>query len=60
MNSNALKRTLVADLQYDPKFSDCKDELFSVISRSSINCVPQWEFTTRPYQHWENVEREEN
>ena len=34
MNSGALKRTLVADLQYDPKFSDCKDELFPIISRS--------------------------
>ena len=28
MNSGALKRTLVADLQYDPKFSDCKEKLF--------------------------------
>ena len=56
MNSGALKRTLVADLQYDPKFSDCKDELFPIISRSTINCVPQWKFATRSNQHWENVE----
>ena len=56
MNSSALKRTLVADLQYDPKFSDCKDELFPIISRSTINCVPQWKFATRSNQHWENVE----
>ena len=28
MNSGALKRTLVADLQYDPKFSDCKENCF--------------------------------
>lgn len=56
MNSNALKRTLVTDLQYDPQFSDCKDELFPIISRSSINCVPQWAFARRTNQHWENVE----
>ena len=37
MNSGALKRTLVADLQYDPKFSDCKEKLFPIISRSTIN-----------------------
>lgn len=56
MNSGALKRTLVADLQYDPKFSDCKEKLFPIISRSTINCVPQWKFATRSNQHWENVE----
>lgn len=56
MDSNALKRTLVADLQYDPQFLNCKDELFPIISRSSINCVPQYGFATRSYQHWENVE----
>ena len=56
MNSGALKRTLVADLQYDPKFSDCKDELFPIISRRTINCVPPWKFATRSNQHWENVE----
>jgi len=56
MNSGALKRTLVADLQYDPKFSDCKEKLFPIISRSTINCVPQWKFATRSNQHWENEE----
>ena len=38
------------------KFSDCKDELFPVINRSTITCVPQWKFTTRSNKHWKNVE----
>lgn len=56
MDSNALKRTAVEVLQYDPKFSDVKNELYPIVSRSTVKCVPQFEFATRPYQHWEDVE----
>lgn len=41
MNSGALKRTLVADLQYDPKFSDCKDE-FSAFPGLRRNAQSRW------------------
>lgn len=56
MDSNALKRTAVEVLQYDPKFSDAKNELYSIVSRSTVKCVPQFGFATRSYQHWEDVE----
>ena len=56
MDSNALKRTAVEVLQYDPRFSDVKNELYPIVSRSTVNCVPQFGFATRSYQHWEDVE----
>ena len=56
MEQDKLRRTLIADLQYDNKFSDYKDKLYPIISRSSINCIPKWDFATRPNQHFENVE----
>ena len=56
MDSNALKRTAVAVLQYDSRFSNVKNELYPIVSRSTVNCIPQYEFTTKSYQHWEDVE----
>ena len=56
MDSSALKRTAVEVLQYDPRFSDVKNELYPIVSRSTVNCVPQFGFATRSYQHWEDVE----
>jgi phosphatidylserine/phosphatidylglycerophosphate/cardiolipin synthase-like enzyme len=56
VDSNALKRTAVEVLQYDPRFSDVKNELYPIVSRSTVNCVPQFGFATRSYQHWEDVE----
>lgn len=47
MDSNALKRTAVEVLQYDPRFSDVKNELYPIVSRSTVNCVPQFGFATR-------------
>lgn len=30
--------------------------MYPIASRSTVNCVPQFGFATRSYQHWEDVE----
>lgn len=58
MDSDALRRTMIEELQYDSNFSfaECRDKLISIMNRSSVNCVSQVEFAKKRNQHWENVE----
>ena len=56
MNIIAFKDTLINILCYDAKFKTDKNILMPIISRSSINAVPRYEFAYRSDQHWEDIE----
>lgn len=56
MNVSAFRETLINTLRFDSKFKSERAELMPIISRSTINNVPQWKFAVRSGQHWEDIE----
>ena len=56
MNESAFVETLLNTLRFDSKYKSLKPVLLPIISRSTINSLPQWAYAVRPGQHWENVE----
>lgn len=56
MNVVAFRETLINTLRFDSKFKSDKAELMPIISRSTINNVPQWQFAVRSGQRWEDIE----
>jgi len=56
MNVSAFRETIINTLRFDSKFKTDKAELMPIISRSTINNVPQWQFSVRSGQHWEDIE----
>lgn len=56
MNEAAFHKTLLETLRYDDKQKHLKDILLPIINRSEINSIPKFAFTTRPCQHYEDIE----
>lgn len=56
INIPAFKETLINTLKYDDEFKLVGHELLPIVSRSDINDIPQYEYTHRSGQHWENIE----
>lgn len=56
MNQADFMETLINTLRFDIKYKTLKPVLLPILSRSTINSLPQWGFAVRPGQHWENIE----
>ncbi len=56
MNETLFVETLINTLRFDSKYKDLKPLLLPIISRSTVNSVPQWAFAVRDGQRWENIE----
>nr|WP_315022152.1 phospholipase D-like domain-containing protein [uncultured Aminipila sp.] len=56
MNESAFMETLINTLRFDSKYKTLRTILLPILSRSSVNSIPQWAFAIRPGQHWENIE----
>lgn len=56
MNETAFVETLVNTLRFDSKYKSLKPVLLPIISRSTVNSLPQWAYAARSGQHWENIE----
>lgn len=60
MNRDAFLKTMIEVLKYDGHYKklENKDQLIRMLSRASVNFVPQYEFSShgRSNQHWEIVE----
>lgn len=50
------QRTIIATLEYDNKYIQLREDLLPIVSRSSFNFIPQYEFAVRSGQHWEDLE----
>lgn len=56
MNESAFMETLINTLRFDSKYKTFKPILLPILSRSTVNSLPQWGFAVRSGQHWENIE----
>lgn len=56
MNKTAFKETIINTLRFDSKFKEFKASLMPIISRSTINDLPQWDYAGRSGQRWEDIE----
>ena len=56
MEPSSFKKTVIATLQYDKKYSDVKDTLLPIVSRSTISFKSQGVFTSKHGQRWETIE----
>jgi len=56
MNHNAFGETIINTIKFDSNFKKNKALLLPMFRRSSYNFIPQYQFASRPGQHYENIE----
>ena len=56
MGAEEFKDTVLETLRYDKKYAAYKEQLLPIVSRSTFNFIPQYEFTRMPNQRWMTLE----